>query len=308
MANKINRSNKIGSSYKNSLPGSAFQQKGLIHTQDKVKSSRKIRKETQKVDNLRDNYLYENAYQQLYSMGGGYYSTPEEFKFDPTKSGNPAAGAYNINPDTKINRYVIKGSSGIHTDRQGVKKYKSKRGKIQSLKEDYYQLQLSQNPEQSRKESWKDTKKFIKEEVKPRVRSKFAKEHHKEGGLVTPVVDTGGAGMFYGAYEGVPGEQKVSQKSKHKLKSLEKSYLRSYQSKSRKEARQSVNKAWEERAKEAASSYTTVKDYKTRVKQDKELGYDTPRSTKKIIKKQVKKHPKGYFISFSTKDPVTWDY
>ena len=132
------------------------------------RKSKNIKKSTQPVDNKRDNPMYENAYQQFYgkpdSKGGYAYKSVDDFDFIP-------------NTANKINRFVYSIPQGIHAQRHGSGipiGGTTKRSRIRKLKKDYFQLQLTQNPEKTRKENWKQTKDFTNKEIKPRVRSKFA--------------------------------------------------------------------------------------------------------------------------------------
>jgi len=132
------------------------------------KRFKSIKKSTQPVENKRDNPIYENAYQQFYgksdSKGGYVYKSVDDFNFNP-------------NTSNKINRFVYSMPQGIHAQRHGTgipEGGATKRNRIKKLKKDYFQLQLTQNPEKTRKENWKQTKDFTNKEIKPRVKSKFA--------------------------------------------------------------------------------------------------------------------------------------
>lgn len=132
------------------------------------RKSKNIKKSTQPVENKRDNPMYENAYQQFYgrpdSKGGYAYKSVDDFNFIP-------------NTANKINRFVYSMPQGIHAQRHGSGipiGGTTKRSRIRKLKKDYFQLQLTQNPEKTRKENWKQTKDFTNKEIKPRVKSKLA--------------------------------------------------------------------------------------------------------------------------------------
>ena len=274
--------------------------KGDIHIQQKVESNKSIKKNTQPVSDLRDNYLYENAYQQTTKMGGGYYQTTDTYKFNPESTSNEGLGTHAVEKKDKINRFVMKPSAGIHDDRQGTKIYKSKRGQRQSLKKDYFQLQLSQNPEMSRKDAFKKTKKFIKEEVKPRQRSKFFKEKTKNtftnqrifgekekmnlGFMDKPSLHGGMNSM----YTGQMGEQKLSTTGRRKMMSIESSYKDKFSDMTRSEARKLTKKTWDKAAKQSAKDYgfKNKREFKDYIKTNPEHGLD--KASRQNIKRGIR--------------------
>jgi len=282
--------------------------KGDIHIQQKVESNRSIKSNTQPVSDLRDNYLYENAYQQTTKMGGGNYQTTDTYRFNPQSTSNEGLGTDAVKKEDKINRFVMKSSSGIHDDRQGSKIYKSKRGQRQSLKKDYFQLQLSQNPEMSRKKAFKDTKKFIKEEVRSRQRSKFFKEKTKNtftnqrilgekekmnlGFMDKPSLHGGDSSM----YTGKQFEQKLSTTGRRKMMSIESSYKDKFGDMTRSEAKKSTKQTWDKAAKQSAKDYgfKTKREFKVYIKENPDHGLD--RALKQNIKRGIRlnKNEKTY--------------
>jgi len=274
--------------------------KGDRHIQQKIESNRSIKNNTKPVSDLRDNYLYENAYQQMSKLGGGFYQDTDTYRFNPESTSNEGLGTHAIEKEDKINRFVMKPSAGIHDDRQGTKIYKSKRGQRQSLKKDYFQLQISQNPEMSRKDAFKKTKKFIKEEVKPRQNSRFFKEKTKNtftnpkifgekekmnlGFMDKPSLHQGASSM----YTGQPGEQELSNTSRRKMMSIESSYKDKFSDMTRSEARKSTKKTWDKAAKQTAKDYgfKNKREFKEYIKINPDHGLD--KAFKQNIKKGIR--------------------
>jgi len=213
-----------------------------------------IKKSTQPVENKRDNPIYENAYQQFYgkpdSKGGYVYKSVDDFNFNP-------------NTSNKINRFVYSAPQGIHAQRHGTgipEGGTTKRNRIKKLKKDYFQLQLTQNPEKTRKENWKQTKDFVNKEIKPRVKSKFA-DYTIEANALTRNKNKKQklTKDFYGInaetkailhslkYKGGAGNQTTSDLSLRKVKNIYKAGLKDFHGYSSSQARKQVMQDLSER-------------------------------------------------------------
>lgn len=234
------------------------------------KRFKSIKKSTQPVENKRDNPIYENAYQQFYgrpdSKGGYVYKSIDDFNFNP-------------NTSNKINRFVYSIPQGIHAQRHGTgipEGGTTKRNRIKKLKKDYFQLQLTQNPEKTRKENWKQTKDFTNKEIKPRVKSKFA-DYTVEANALTRSKNKREklSKNFYGISaetergilhnlksKGIADNQTTSDLSLRKVKNIYKAGLKDFHGYSSSQARRQVMQDLSERKLGLDPSWT------------KEAGYD----------------------------------
>tara|TARA_Y100000385_G_C12940765_1_gene570950 strand:+ start:90 stop:965 length:876 start_codon:yes stop_codon:yes gene_type:complete len=254
-------------------------EKGNLYIQQKVESNKSIKKNTQPVSDLRDNYLYENAYQQTTKMSGGFYQNTDVYRFNPESDINEGLGTHDSSSDDKVNKFVIKNSAGIHGKRQGNKFYKNKKGQRQSLKKDYFQLQLSQNPEVSRKESFKKAKKFVKEEIKSRQNSRFFKEKSKNtftnqnktnkgkinlGFIDKPIFSEGDDSM----YTGDNYYQKVSSINKRRMMNIESSWKDKFAGMEKQQAKKLTKEIWNKNAVKIAGHWDSKKQFKTFIKEN----------------------------------------
>jgi len=223
-----------------------------------------IKKSTQPVENKRDNPIYENAYQQFYgkpdSKGGYVYKSVEDFNFNP-------------NTAEKINRFVYSIPQGIHAQKHGTgipEGGTTKRNRIKKLKKDYFQLQLTQNPEKTRKENWKQTKDFVNKEIKPRVKSKFAdytieataltrnkkKKEKLEKNFYGISAENKGGVLHDLKSKGGAGNQTTSDLSLRKVKNIYKASLKDFHGYSSSQAKEQVRQALSETKSKLDPSWT----------------------------------------------------